>query len=126
MKPSQFTAINTAIAVGEPLLVTREPGAGKTQTAYYAAYKLNVDAREVEIKKLTPEFRKMAVQRSLALRDRNLRKSPAAGELLIWLKVLSTAVGSHPEKQVEDLSKLSYPGLLLKDHQDIRELGGAI
>ncbi|MFT5470568.1 MAG: MoxR-like ATPase [Verrucomicrobiales bacterium] len=37
------TAINTALCVGEPLLVTGEPGTGKTQAAYYAAWKLGVD-----------------------------------------------------------------------------------
>ena len=37
------TAINTAIALGDPLLVTGEPGTGKTQAAYYAAYKLGVE-----------------------------------------------------------------------------------
>jgi MoxR-like ATPase len=37
------TAINTAIAVGEPLLITGEPGTGKTQAAYYTAYKLGVE-----------------------------------------------------------------------------------
>ncbi len=37
------TAINTAIAVSEPLLITGEPGTGKTQAAYYAAYKLNIE-----------------------------------------------------------------------------------
>jgi len=36
-------AINTAIAVGDPLLITGEPGTGKTQTAYYAAYKLGLE-----------------------------------------------------------------------------------
>jgi MoxR-like ATPase len=36
-------AINTAIAVGEPLLLTGEPGTGKTQTAYYVAYKLGIE-----------------------------------------------------------------------------------
>ena len=35
-------SINTAIAVGDPLLVTGEPGTGKTQTAYYVAHKLGV------------------------------------------------------------------------------------
>ncbi len=35
-------AINTAIAVGEPLLITGEPGTGKTQVAYYVAYKLDL------------------------------------------------------------------------------------
>lgn len=37
------TAINTAIAVGEPLLITGEPGTGKTQAAYYVAYKLGLE-----------------------------------------------------------------------------------
>src|SRR5262249_43276820 len=37
------TAINTAIAVSEPLLITGEPGTGKTQVAYYTAYKLGVE-----------------------------------------------------------------------------------
>lgn len=35
-------AINTALAVGEPLLLTGEPGTGKTQAAYYAAWKLGL------------------------------------------------------------------------------------
>lgn len=37
-----LTAINTAIAIGQPLLVTGEPGTGKTQVAYYIAYKLDL------------------------------------------------------------------------------------
>ncbi|MCI5150988.1 MAG: AAA family ATPase, partial [Candidatus Electrothrix sp. MAN1_4] len=35
-------AINTAIAVNEPLLITGEPGTGKTTAAYYAAWKLGL------------------------------------------------------------------------------------
>lgn len=38
------TAINTAIAIGEPLLLTGEPGTGKTQAAYYTAYKLGINS----------------------------------------------------------------------------------
>ncbi len=37
------TAANTAIAVGAPILLTGEPGTGKTQAAYYAAYKLGIE-----------------------------------------------------------------------------------
>ncbi len=37
------TAIRTAVAVGSPLLLTGEAGTGKTQTAYYAAYKLALE-----------------------------------------------------------------------------------
>src|ERR1043166_2171980 len=46
------TAINTALAVGEPLLITGEPGTGKTQAAYYAAYKLGLgDVLQFQSKK---------------------------------------------------------------------------
>lgn len=37
--PELVTAINAALAVGEPLLLTGDPGTGKTQTAYYVAWK---------------------------------------------------------------------------------------
>lgn len=36
------TAINTALCVGDPLLITGEPGTGKTQTAFYVARALNL------------------------------------------------------------------------------------
>ena len=44
------TAMNTAIAVGEPLLLTGEPGTGKTQAAYYAARKLNTELFHFQVK----------------------------------------------------------------------------
>ena len=86
---------------------------------------LAVQARRQEaFPSLSDEFIKLAVRRFLSLRDRNLRKKPATGELLVWLNVLSVAVGAYPEQLERDLSKLPYLGVLLKDHQDIEELGG--
>lgn len=41
--PELIDCINTALAVGAPLLLTGEPGTGKTQAAYYAADRLGVD-----------------------------------------------------------------------------------
>ncbi len=265
------TAINTAIAVGEPLLITGEPGTGKTQTAYYAAYKLGVEpvihfqvksdstahnllyffdtvryfhdahlrplesqqhtslnkqdyvepralwyaftrakekgvpqvvlideidkaprdfpndllheldkmeffvtetqeiisaprnlrplvfitsnserrlpepflrrcayhhirfddriveqammTRRDEFSNLSEDFLKLAMRRFLALRDRPLRKRPATSEFLVWLHVLALAVGTYPERLEEDLSKLPYAGVLLKDHQDVEDIG---
>ncbi len=79
--------------------------------------------REEEFCDLSPEFLELAIQRFLALRDRGLRKRPATGELLMWLRVLALAVGTYPERLEEDLSRWPYLGVLLKDHQDIEETG---
>lgn len=84
-----------------------------------------VKVRQNEFKNLSPEFIKMALRRFLALRDLNLRKKPATGELLVWLRVLALAVQTNPEHLdylEEDLSKLPYLGVLLKNHQDIEEM----
>ncbi len=73
---------------------------------------------------LADTFIEMALQRFLALRERGLRKKPATGELLVWLRVLALAVGTYPEKlDQKDLSRLPYLGALLKDHQDLEEVG---
>lgn len=83
-----------------------------------------VEKRKDEYAALSPDFLHMAVQRFVALRERPLRKRPSTGELLVWLRVLALAVGTYPERLEQDLSKLPYLGVLLKDHQDIEELGG--
>ena len=43
-------AINTSIAVGEPLLLTGEPGTGKTQAAYFVGHQLGVDVFHFQVK----------------------------------------------------------------------------
>ena len=82
-----------------------------------------VEKRQADYADLSPDVIKLAVQRFLALRDRPLRKRPSTGELLVWLRVLALSVGTYPERLDRDLSKLPYLGVLLKDHQDIEELG---
>lgn len=90
-----------------------------------------VYSRRKDFSELGDDFLELAVKRFLQLRDRNLRKKPATGELLAWLRVLTMAL-DRPEDQVqedmsklpEDLSKLPLLGVLLKDHQDLEELGG--
>ena len=81
-----------------------------------------VQSRRDEYQTLSDGFLEMAIKRFLALRERNLRKQPATGELLVWLRVLALAVDTVPERLEEDLSKLPYLGVLLKDHQDQEEL----
>ena len=44
------TAMNTALALGEPLLLTGEPGTGKTQAAYFLAYRLGVPVIHFQVK----------------------------------------------------------------------------
>lgn len=43
--PALVTAINTALAVGAPLLLTGEPGTGKTQVAFYIAERFGIADR---------------------------------------------------------------------------------
>ena len=44
------SAMNVAIAVGQPLLLTGDPGMGKTQAAYYAALKLETEIFRFQVK----------------------------------------------------------------------------
>jgi MoxR-like ATPase len=77
---------------------------------------------------LSDQLVQLAVQRFLQLRDRDLRKIPATGELLAWLQVLAHAYGTQPEILQErlndshNLKTLPYLGVLLKDHQDTEDL----
>jgi MoxR-like ATPase len=82
-----------------------------------------VESRRDEYATLSSEFLKMSIQRFLALRDRNLRKRPSTGELLVWLRVLALSVGTDPGLlDNKPLAHLPYLGILLKDHQDLEEL----
>lgn len=83
-----------------------------------------VTSRREEFPSLSDDFLKLAIRRFLALREESLRKRPATGELLVWLRVLALAVGSRPERLEEDLAKLPFLGVLLKDHQDIEDTRG--
>jgi len=83
-----------------------------------------VAARSGDFQSIGKGFVKIALQRFLALRQRSLRKQPSTGEFLVWLRVLAVAADTYPKKLDEDLSRLPYIGVLLKDHQDIQELGG--
>ncbi len=43
--PDLVEAVNVALATGQPLLVTGEPGTGKTQLAYFVAHYFGIDAQ---------------------------------------------------------------------------------
>ena len=80
-----------------------------------------VQARAAEYPALDEAFLKLAVDRFMRLRARALRKLPATGELLVWLRVLGLDVGRYSQQLDDDLAKLPYLGVLLKDHQDVEE-----
>jgi len=79
--------------------------------------------RRDEYANLSEDFLRLAIQRFQALRDQSLRKRPATGELLVWLRVLALATGSDESRLSGDLGGLPYLGVLLKDRQDIEGLG---
>ncbi len=75
-------------------------------------------------------FLRLAVQRFLNLRNQHLRKPPATGEFLVWLRVMALAAGTdagslqHLLAQLDDNDRdLPYPGVLLKDRQDVESQG---
>lgn len=81
-----------------------------------------INARKDEFSSLSPEFINLAIRRFLAVRDRNLRKKPATGELLVWLRVLALNAGNDTGYLQENLADLPHVGVLLKDHKDIEEM----
>lgn len=82
-----------------------------------------IEKRQEMYQPLSDAFVDLALQRFLALRERALRKVPSTGEFLVWLRVLALTVGTYPEALDTDLSTLPYLGVLLKDHQDLNEVG---
>lgn len=82
-------------------------------------------AKHPEFQQLSQGLQELAIRRFLELRDQDgLRKKPATGELLVWLRMLGLAAGLNPKKlekdlKSKDLSTLPYLGTLLKDIQDM-------
>lgn len=81
-----------------------------------------VKSRRGEYLNLSEDFIKMAIRRFLALRAKSLRKPPSTGEFLVWLQVLSADAGATPAILEENLSKLPFLGVLLKDQQDFKDI----
>jgi len=83
-----------------------------------------------EFKQLSDELLKLAIRRFLDLRAQDtLRKKPATGELLVWLRMLALAADMNADTlqqqlKTKDLSLLPYLGMLLKNHQDMEEVAG--
>ena len=82
-------------------------------------------SRRGEYANLSEDFLQMALDRFLSLRNRPLRKRPSTGELLVWARVLSLATGAYPERLEQELAQLPYLEVLIKDWQDLEELGAA-
>ena len=88
-----------------------------------------VQKRLDEFSNLSPGFRDLAIDRFLALRASGLIKQPSSSELLVWLRVVSIAIGLDVKKLEEahrnldeartDPSKFPYLGVLLKNRQDL-------
>lgn len=81
-----------------------------------------VSSRMDDYAALSQEFIEMAIQRFLALRLKPLRKLPSTGECLVWLRVLAATGNTTPEILRDNLAKLPYLGVLLKDEQDVKDV----
>lgn len=81
-----------------------------------------LDAHEAGFSHLSPGFVQLALERFLALREKDLRKKPSPAEWLDWLRVLDAAKGTYPERLDMSLGKLPYLGVLLKDPLDLQSV----
>ena len=88
--------------------------------------RMAIENRRYEFKNLSPKFLDLAIERFIALREKNLRKKPSTSECIVWLQVLSIASKKDPETiehlLSEELSQIPYLGALLKDYRDWDEL----
>ncbi len=80
-----------------------------------------VESRKDEYPDLSEDFRRMAVDRFIRLRDKGMRKRPASGELLVWLRILGLRVREYQGLD-DDLARLPHLGVLIKDHQDMDDI----
>lgn len=86
--PDLVDAVNVALAVGAPLLVTGEPGTGKTQVAYYLAWQFGLE------------------QRLFAL---TVRSSTTAEELLYHFDAVGYLHAANaPERREQPLDKTEF------------------
>jgi len=64
-----------------------------------------------------------SIQRFLELQDQDLRKKPATGELLVWLRILALNYETVQNTvKGKKLSELPFVRALIKDHQDKADL----
>ena len=89
-------AINTAVAVGEPLLITGEPGTGKTQAAYYAAQRLKIEPvihfqvkSDACAKDLLYHFDAVRYFHEAHLHDKPLNKADYLDKRALWQALVS-------------------------------------
>ena len=104
-------AINTAIAVGEPLLITGEPGTGKTQAAYYAAYKLGLgEVLHFQVKSdssagdLLYHFDSVRYFRDASLQTMRVHRSPNTAER----RADGAVEAGRSNEQIAELNKEDY------------------
>lgn len=82
-----------------------------------------------EFKPFSEGFVQLAIQRFIDLRNDRLRKHPATGELLIWMRTMAISAGTSESRLVALEDKLKdvkamppYLGTLLKDRQDMETI----
>lgn len=84
------------------------------------------DAHRADFQHLGDDVLKHAMRRFLKLREQHLRKVPATGEFLVWLRVMALAAGTDDgtlqillAQLRDDDRELPYLGVLLKDRHDL-------
>jgi MoxR-like ATPase len=132
------TSINTAIALGQPLLLTGPPGHGKTQAAYWVAWKLQLGpVLEFPVKStstsrdLIYEFEAVRYMAE-ALREKD-KPPPPRGDFVIRRPLWDAFAADHPRVLlIDEIDKAprDFPNDLLYEFDqwafDIQESGQRI
>lgn len=87
------------------------------------------EAHRPDFQQLSDDLLKHAMRRFLKLREQHLRKVPATGEFLVWLRVMALAAGTDEgtlqillAQLRDDDRELPYLGVLLKDRHDLENI----
>lgn len=88
-----------------------------------------LESHRASFSRFSDGFLALAIDRFMLLRKERLRKIPATGELLVWLKTMALDAGTSPQRLDELLNRvkdtqqrLPYLGTLLKDREDIHAM----
>jgi len=104
--PDLTAAIDVAVGLGRPLLVTGEPGSGKTTLGYAVARRLGIERAYLFVTKSTSEARDLFYSYDALgrFRDAQAQKAAEPGDYLAYQALGAAILDAHDPGQIAHLS----------------------